>query len=208
MRPLTSLTNLTPNQVISNASQAGCIPVGNYKGSPAFWDLDKAVNQPLVLVEEKYILGILDGRTEDTDLQTQAVTLAEAIGTIHSATLTVPAGEVWFVNAIETVVPASGGANLITANWRCNLWTDLIGALAAGQNFHGADYSPGAGGGTDWAEFNPVTVILAVTNKPVALRLAAGTILTFTFINTVAVSAGTVNCISRVYGYKGKVLVA
>ena len=209
VQPMT-LTSLTPASVTAGlkSNQLGFLPIGNYKGAAAFWDLDKANNQPLVLAESLHILGCLDGREEDYDLQTLAVTLAEAIGTVHNATLTVPAGQVWFITGVETVIPASGGANIITANWRCNLWTDRVAAAAAGQTRHAADINFGAGGGTQFDEFGVLAVWWVLDNKPVALRLPAGAILTCTFTNTVAVAAGTVNCIFRIYGYIGKLLVA
>ncbi len=203
--PMQTLAGLTIASALQN--RIASYLLGGYKGQSAFVDLDKLVNQPLVLSEKAHILGILDGREEDYDLQTQSVTLAEAIGTPHSASITVPSGEVWYVNAIENVSPASGGANIVTVNWRCSLWTDRIAGLSAGQTFHAADINLGVGGGTQWDEFGVIPLLWAATNKPETLRLPAGTVLTFTFTNTVAVAAGTVNCISRVYGYIGKALV-
>lgn len=200
------LANARPQDL--TGPKPGVVPIGVYKGQATFWDLDKANNQPLVWAEQQHILGILDGREEDYDLQTLAVTVGEAIGTPHTASLTVPAGVVWFLNAIETVIPASGGANIIIANWRCNLWADRLANAAAGQLFHAADINFGVGGGTQWDEFGVIPLLWAATNKPVALRLPAGAILTVTFTNTVAVAAATVNCLFRVYGYVGKALVA
>ncbi|MFW6125484.1 MAG: hypothetical protein ACOC58_00100 [Chloroflexota bacterium] len=203
--PLTSIVNLGPSEV--SARGLGAVSIGVYKGNAAFWDLDKAVVQPLVEAERLHILGILDGREEDYDLQTLAVAAAEAIGTAHTAKLTVPTGEVWFLNAVETVIPASGGANIITANWYCGLWTDRLGALGYGQPFHGAALDFGVGGGTQWDEFTEPANWWAATNKPQALRLPAGAELTVVFTNTTAVAAAAVNCIFRVYGWIGKTLV-
>ena len=208
--PLQTLTLLTPAQATDgrSAGSLGYLPIGNYKGNAAFTDLDKAVNQPLVNAEKAHILGILDGREEDYDLQTLAVTLAEAIGAVHTAALTVPAGAVWFVHAIRTTLPASGGANIVTANWACSLWTDRLAAATTGQTYHGAALNFGAAGGVQLDEFNEAGLIIGVANKPTLLRLPAGAILTITFTNTVAVAAGTVNCTFEVEGYVGKVLVA
>jgi len=205
------LTTLTPASVTQGRATNtwGVIPIGNYKGAAAFIDLDKLANQPLVLAEQLHILGILDGREEDYDLQTITTVLAEAIGTIHTAQLTVPAGVVWLLNAVEMVVPASGGANAITANWRCSLWTDrALIPSPNGQAFHAADFNPGVGGGTQWDEFGVIPLLWAATNKPATLRLPGGTVLTVTFTNTLAVAAAAVNCLFRVYGYIGKALVA
>ena len=205
------LTSLTPASVTQGraANQWGIIPIGAYKGAAAFFDLDKMANQPLVWAEQQHILGILDGREEDYDLQTLATIAAEAIGTVHTAQLTVPAGVVWFLNAVELVVPASGGGNAITANWRCSLWPDRsLVPCPNGQAFHPADYNPGAGGGTQWDEFGVICLAWAVDNKQSLLRLPAGAVLTVTFTNTLAVAAAAVNCIFRVYGFIGKLLVA
>ena len=205
------LTTLTPASVTQGRATNtwGVIPIGNYKGAAAFIDLDKLANQPLVLAEQLHILGILDGREEDYDLQTITTVLAEAIGTIHTAQLTVPAGVVWLLNAVEMVVPASGGANAITANWRCSLWTDrALIPSPNGQAFHAADFNPGVGGGTQWDEFGVIPLLWAATNKPQTLRLPGGTVLTVSFTNTLAVAAAAVNCLFRVYGYIGKALVA
>ena len=206
----TTLTNLTPALVTSGTpyTQLGSLPIGYYKGAAAFWDLDLAVNQPNVLAERQHILGNLDGREEDYDLQTLAITLAEAIGTAHVATLTVPAGEVWFVNSVLTTIPASGGANVITANWNCSLWTDRVGTAAAGQPFHPVPFNFGVGGGAQQDEFQAPGPVWLITNKSVELRLPAGTIITVSFLNTVAVAAATVAATFQLYGWVGKTLVA
>ena len=208
VQPLTTISSLTPAGVIPNATSAGVIPVGNYKGVPAFWDLDKAVNQPLVNVEQQHILGILDGRQANYDLINLAITLAEAIGTTHTGTLTVPAGQVWYVNAITMTIPASGGANQITGQWFCSLWTDRVNANANGQPYQAAAYNPGVLGGNQIDEFGSWTTLLAVTNKTPLLRLPAGAILTFIAINTVAVAAATVAATLTVNGFVGKPLVS
>ena len=201
------LAGLTVAQALQN--RLGVYILGGYKGQTVFADLDKLVNQPLVWAEQQHILGILDGREEDYDLQTLATVLGEAIGTPHTAQLTVPSGQVWYVHAIETVIPASLGANIITANWRCNLWTDRAAIPSTnGQAFHAADLNFGVGGGTQWDEFGVIPLLWAATNKPVSLRLPGGAILTVTFTNTVAVAAAAVNCLFRIYGYVAKALVA
>lgn len=208
--PAQTLVSLTPGDVTGGTAidNLGVIPLGVYKGEAAFWDLDKLVNQPLASIEKQHVLGVLDGREEDYDLQTLAIVLAEAIGTAHMAQLTVPTDEVWFVNAVETVVPASGGANIITANWYCSMWTDRLGALGYGQPFHGAALNFGAGGGTQWDEFGVIPLLWAATNKPETLRLPSGTVLTVIFTNTGVVAAAAANCLFRAYGYVGRKLVA
>ncbi len=211
IRPATTVAySLSPANAVESRARGslGVLPIGYYKGEPRFWDLDLAVNQPNVWAEQQHILGMLDGREEDHDLQTLAITLAEAIGTTHSAALTVPTGEVWYITGVEGIIPASGGANIIDFNWRCSLWPDRVATPnVAGQTRHAVNVNFGAGGGTQFDEFGVLAVWWVLTNKPVALRLPAGESVACTFTNTGVVAAATVNCLFRLNGYIGKTLV-
>lgn len=186
----------------------GVMPIGDYKGAAAILDLDLLVKQPLVLAEQLHILGVLDGREEDYDLQTLQIAVGAAINTAVTGEITVPSDEVWYINAIEGVIPASGGANIITYNWHCSLWADrAVTPSPYGQPFHAAAVDLGVGGGTQWDEFTSPANWWAATNKPILLRLPAGATLTAVFTNTNAVAAATVSCIFRIYGFIGKALV-
>jgi len=206
---LQTLVNLTPAQVTqgTNFSRLGYLPIGVYKGSPAFVDLDKLANQPLVQAEMLHILGLLDGREEDYDLQTLTIANGTAAGAAVRGQLTVPSGELWFLNAVEMVLPADAGGTP-TMNWQCSLWTDRVGESVYGQPFHAnaLDFSPG--GGTQWDEFTYPGNFWAATNKPQLLRLPAGTVITFTATNTIAAATADMQCIGRLYGFIGKPLVA
>jgi len=211
IRPLTTLSSVTPADVTGgvNLSQLGSLPIGNYKGIPAFWDLDKAVNQPLVLAEQQHILGVLDGREEDYDLQTVGVVLAEAIGTAHVAALIVPAGQVWYINSVLMTHAGTGGASAVTGNWYCSLWTDRLGALGYGQAYHAAAVNPGAGAAMAQVDdFWCTAPVLGVANKAVMLRAPAGTTFTVVFTTQLAVAALAINCTLQLMGYIGKTLVA
>ena len=210
LRPLTSLTNLTPATVTGGIAinSLGHIPIGVYKGAAAFWDLDKAVNQPLVTAEQQYILGILSGREEDYDLQTAAIVLAEAIGTAHTLTLTVPTGELWYVQGIETTVPASGGVSQYGTNWYCSMWTDRVGALGFGQPFWGAEQLHAVGGANTFDEFGVAPLAFAVANKQAVLRAPAGTEFTFVVTTRTLACDLAVAVTWQVWGYLGKLLVA
>lgn len=210
IKPLTTtLTNLTPALVTAGTpyTKLGNLPIGYYKGSAAFWDLNLAVNEPNVQAEKKHILGILDGREEDYDLQTLGITAGEAIGTLHSATLTVPVGEVWFINVVRGVVPATVTSTVLF-NWWCNSWTDRIASAAAGQPFYTAAQTGVAGGGiyTYDTEFSAQAAVWNVLFKDVSLRLPAGTILTCVFTTATAVGEA-INCTFQLFGYIGKTLV-
>ncbi len=211
LRPLTTITNLTPATVTGgvNINALGRLPIGVYKGAAAFWDLDKAVNQPLVQAEQQHILGILDGREAAYDLAQVAVIAADPIGTAHTGTITVPTGELWYVNAVEGFSPANGALAQVGYNWYCSLWTDRVGALGHGQAFHGAEQLSAVNTAqTITDDFHYTGALWAVTNKPVMLRLPAGTVLTAIFTTRTAVSTPAIACTFSVFGYMAKILVA
>ena len=188
----------------------GVIPIGDYKGVAAALDLDLLVKQPLVSAEEKHILGILDGREEDYDLQTLTTVVAAAIGTVITGTLTVPVGEVWFINAIETVVNAVGAANGLVGNWLCSLWPDRAATPnPAGQAFHPVAGLIAAAGAatTTLDEFGPIATAWVVTNKVPLLRLPAGTFITFALATTTAPVDVAASSTLKLYGSVGKALV-
>ncbi len=211
IRPLTTLTNLTPATVTGGVAinALGRLPIGVYKGAAAFWDLDKAVNQPLVQAEQQHILGILSGREAAYDLVNIAIAAADPIGTSHTGTITVPTGELWFVNAVEGYSPANGAGAQVGFNWYCSLWTDRVGALGHGQAFHGAEQVSAINTAqTITDDFHYVGAVWAVTNKPVMLRLPAGTVLTAIFTTRGGATVPATPCTFSVFGYMGKILVA
>ena len=207
--PLQALTSVNPLTATEGRSRGslGVLPIGYYRGEAAFWDLDKAVAQPLVHAEQLHILGLLDGREEDYDLQTLTIPNGAAVGAVLTGELEVPSGEVWFISAIEMVLPADAGGTP-TMNWHCDLWTSRLATPSPyGQAFHNNAVNLSPGGGTNWDEFTYPGNWWAATNKQVPLRLPAGTKLTFVATNTVAVATGAMNCIGRIYGWIGKKLV-
>lgn len=193
----------------------GVIPIGDYKGVAALLDLDLLVNQPLVNVEQQYIDGILSGREAGYDLATIIVPVTAIAGTLLSASLTVPDGELWYINAVSMVCPGDATAGF-TMNWHCSLWTDRIGA-AAGQPFRSAAAAlaginthtgPGGGAINQLDEFGPVATAWTIENKVPLLRLPAGTVITFTVLTDTALPTVATTCTLGLYGAMGKVLVA
>jgi len=209
IHPMSTLTSLTPAMVTGGipVNQIGNLPIGYYRGAAAFWDLDYAVKQPLVWAEQQHILGILSGREEDYDLQTVGVVLAEVIGTAHIAQLTVPTGELWFVQGIETTIPASGGVSQYGTNWYCSLWTDRVGALGYGQPFWGVEQLSAVGGSNWFDEFGVAPNIFAVSNKQAVLRAPAGTVFTFIVTTRTLACDLALNVAFQVWGFLGKALV-
>ena len=126
--------------------------IGKYKGVPASLDIDTLV-EPLVQAEQLHILGILDGRVEGHDLVTVTIPLGALANATLTGTLPVPAGEVWFINAVRMVTPADNGGSP-TVNWHCSLWPDPAATPSAfGQPFHAVPINFTPGGGTQWDEF-------------------------------------------------------
>jgi len=211
IRPMTSLTNLTPAMVTGgqNVGLLGSLPIGYYKGSAAFWDLNLAVNEPNVQAEWQHILGILDGREEDYDLQTVSLAALAATGTTATGTLTVPTGEVWYVSTVELFSPALGAGCQVGANWYCSMWTDRVGSLGHGQPYHAAEQLSGLNAAqTVTDDFWYTAPILGVGNKATMLRLPAGTVLTATFAVRTLAAVNTIACTMIVRGSIGKPLVA
>ncbi len=202
------LSGLTVAQAMQN--RLGVYMLGGYKGQTVFVDLDKLVNEPLVDVEMKHILGILDGREEDYDLKTLTPAIASPIGTALSGSLTVPAGQVWYINAVQIKLDTTGAAHGLVGNWRCSLWPDRAATPSeAGQPFHATDLVQAANGTTTWLdEFGPIAVTWQITNKTPLLRLPAGTMITFTLVTTTAIVDLAVANTLKLYGFVGKKLVA
>ncbi len=189
----------------------GVIPMGDYKGYGALWDIDLAVKQPLVAAEQLHILGILDGRLEGHDLVTVTIPNGALANAVFRGSLVVPAGQVWFVTAVETVTPADDGGTP-AINWACSLWTDPAATPdPAGQPFHAIPKSATPAGDTFLDEFHWTAMrdLAAVveTNKPVALRLPAGAVITAIATNLTLPATGDMDCTLALYGYIGRPLV-
>jgi len=225
VKPMTTLTSLTPALVTSGTpyGQLGILPIGYYKGSAAFWDLNLAVNEPNVYAEQQYIEGILSGREAGYDLVTINVPALTAAAIQLTGTLTVPTGELWYVNAISMNCAGDPTAGF-TMNWYNSMWTDRVGALGFGQPFHSPAHAlanlvdplnalathvgPGGGAVNQSDEFGQVATVWLITNKVPLLRLPAGTVITFTvLVDTAPVTAITA-CTLGVFGSVGKILVA
>ena len=195
----------------AQAQQAfnGVFIIGKHEGAPVILDITTLI-EPLVLAEQLHILGVLDGREEDYDLQTIRIPNGAAIGASVKERLTVPATDgVWFITAVELITPADQGGTP-TLNWRCSLWADRATTPDTdGQAFRrsGQEFSASPGGGTGYDEFVPPANWWAARNKPVMLRLPAGAVITAVATNTVAAATANMDCTLRLYGFIGKALV-
>jgi hypothetical protein len=183
----------------------GVIPIGDYKGVAAILDLDKLVVQPLVWPEQLHILGNLDGATEDTDLQTITVPAGALATAVVGETLTVPAGEVWYINAVVGTCLADATGTIVY-NWRCSLFPDALGSPLGGVYHTNWIATPL---GPQFDEFSAIATLFAVGNKPIPLRLPAGATITGQLMNAAGAAAATgVAGTLQLYGWRGKALVA
>ena len=189
------LTTLTPAAVTGGraVNTLGVIPVGNYKGVAAFIDLDKLVNQPLVLAEKAYALDRLDSR----DGINVTVPNLTALAAIITGEIAVPAGEVWYLNRLSVVCPAADATG--TASF--NILVSSFPKTAAGGD---KPYLPAnvtaMGANTDCD-------LPAQGQLGEELRLVGGDKLTLQLTVTVAFTADKVFRLN-VWGRKGKPLVA
>jgi len=103
MSPLQVAYNLTPQAATAGraAGSLGVVPIGNYRGGVAFWDLDKAVVQPLILAEKQWTLDRVDPRN---GYVTITVPIGTAVGSSITGEIVVPTGEVWYLCEHEILI--------------------------------------------------------------------------------------------------------
>jgi hypothetical protein len=182
-------------------------PLGVYDSVTGYWvGLPiQALTEALVWGEQLHIIGNLDGGTEDTDLQTITVAAGAVAGTVVTETLTVPSGEVWFINAVVGTCLADA-TGTIQYNWRCSLFPDAAGS-ALGGVYHTAWLATPLGPAFD--EFSNIATLFAVNNKPVPLRLGPGETISGQLMNAAGAAAATgVAGTMQLFGWKGKYLVS
>jgi len=186
----------------------GTIPIGDYKGVAAAFDLDALTKQPLVNAEKQHIMGILDGREADYDLS--SITLAAGIaGIFATGSLTVPLGEVWYINTVQLFHPSLGAGNQGGANWHCSLWTDRAATPStAGQPFHSAaQVSLVNSNQTVTDDFWTDAPFLGIGHKDVMLRAPGGTVFTAVFSVAVGTLLAAITCTMSLHGFVAKPLV-
>jgi len=208
---------ITPQQILQ-ALQAGSItiaqaqqmfngvmPIGDYKGIAAIFDLDLLVNQPLVQAERLYALDKLDAR----DIVTAAVPIGTLLAAVIRARSTaVPVGEVWYINRATINIPAQTGAEgIVQANFRISSWAipDVRAGLVADAD--GRAYWP--------ADLGTAAVDAFVVDFPAQgelgeeLRLVAGDVITLVAtVTTANIATVAKDTTLTFWGRKGKLLVA
>ncbi|HCP60319.1 MAG TPA: hypothetical protein DIT43_01915 [Dehalococcoidia bacterium] len=94
----------TGNITTAQAQQMfnGIMPIGDYKGIAALYDIDKQVIQPLILAEKQWTLDKVDPRNGGCSL---TVPIGTAVDDSVTEEIEVPAGEVWYLCEHEIRVP-------------------------------------------------------------------------------------------------------
>jgi len=200
------IVSLTPTEATRGRapSTLGYLPIGNYKGAPAFLDLDKLVNQPLVQAERLYALDRLDAR----DIITATIPNASPLNTSIRARLgPVPSDEVWFLNRLVLVSPVALVTEVIQVNCRVSIWAvpDVRGGATVDPD--GRSYWP--------ADQGTVALDTYIVDLPAQgelgeeLRLPPGGVVTLVATLTAgAPSTGALDATLTPFGRKGKLLVA
>ena len=203
------LTSLTPAAVTGGTpvNQLGFIPIGNYKGAAAFFDLNLLVNEPLIWAEKQWTQDIVDSRNG-------FVTIVVPIGTLAGAsvtgTITVPAGAIWYLGTHRLLIHqaaalTAGGlvVNFLVSSFPKTLagadkaYLDAERALARTQ----AQIAAG--------DFDLTTQFQAGDELGVPLRLVGGDVLTLVATVATAATVGAAITVDlTVYGRVGKSLVA
>ncbi len=192
-----ALSEVTPEQATAKNGPLGVLPLGKYKTKVAFWDLDKAVNQPLVLVEKAHALNKLDDRNV-VDVKIGA---GAAIGQSGRDKHTVPAGKVHFINRLVANAPAAdGGGAFLTVNVRVSIWPDTATTPDTdGKSYWTTDKEP---------KGTPVTLDLPAQGElGEELRLPAGSTLTLVATVKGAALAADTTATLIPYGREANALV-
>jgi len=205
IHPFSTITNLTP--LTASVAKLGFLPIGNYKGAAAFFDLDKLANQPLVQAERLYALDRIDAR----DVVTATLLANSLVGTVVRArSVAVPAGEVWFINRITLVSPAQIAAEAIAqVNFRISTWAIPDARAGITPDADGRSYLPVDLGTAALDGF--IEDLPAQGELGEELRLTAGAVITLVATATgaaVGVAAAGIVCTLTMEGRKGKLLVA
>lgn len=171
----------------------GVYLLGGYKGETAFVDLDKLVNQPLILAEKAYCLDRIDSRKKVT----VTVESGAEVGDVKSGQIAVPAGEVWYLNRLGITCPAAGADGTVGFTILVSPWPKTD-----------------SGGDKPYYASNQVAMgTTTLIDLPAQgqlgeeLRLVGGDKLTLQLTVTVAFTADK-DFVLTPYGRKGKVLVA
>lgn len=206
---------ITPKQLVTVTIPplaASTLLIAGYDhrdGSLRVFDVGALAEQQ-ALAEAVHILGKLDTR----NTVTATIAAGSAVGSTQTATITVPSGEVWLIQALQMITPAQTVGDIVQGNIRISRWPDIAATPdPAGQAFWAANLGTGVGppGDTYDAEFGMSANWLPFGNalpSIYGLRLEAGDIITLVATLTGAVAGGALATTLTPFGFKGKLLLA
>jgi hypothetical protein len=150
--------------------------------------------------------GKLDGR----NTVTATIAAGSAVGVTAEAALSVPSGELWFIQALEIVSPpecAPGQGQIVTVNFRISAWPDDDDSNEDGKLFWETARGTIATD-TYWQEFFASGPWGDPENLDVPLRLVAADYITLIATLTGAAATAAMSATLTPYGYKAVVLGA
>jgi hypothetical protein len=187
-----SIPPLAPNSVLVAGYDAK-------DGSLRLVNLD-TLRQLQVLAERLHALDRVDSRNAQV---TATIAAGSAVGASARGSITVPAGEVWFINRIRHVSPAESGVgvgDIVQTNVRISKWTDP-GGDTDGKAYNAAAIGTAAEDTTD--EDLPAQGELGEE-----LRLDPGDVVTLVATLTGAAAGADLTATLTLFGRRGKLLVS
>jgi len=147
------------------------------------------------------------GKLDTRNTVTATLAATAVIGDIATAVLTVPAGELWFIQALELTSPpqTAGGGQIVLVNWRISSWPDDDGSNAAGKLF----WSIGRGTvalDTYWCEFFAEAPLMSEENLSTPIRMIGGDKITLYATLTGANCTAALSATLTPFGYKATLL--
>jgi len=142
-----------------------------------------------------------EDRIDDRQRVQATIASGSAVGASASAQITVPSGEVWYLNRLELVSPAGSGpgvGDIVQVNVRVSRWPD-----PAGDPNGRAYFSSNQG----TAAADTFTIDLPAQGElGEELRLVGGDVLTLVAVLTGAAAGADLTASLTPYGRKGKLL--
>jgi len=147
------------------------------------------------------------GKLDTRNTVTATLAATAVIGDIATAVLTVPAGELWFIQdlIVESPPQTGAGGQIVTVNFRISNWPDDDDSNSAGKLF----WSTARGTvelDTYPVEFYAGAPIFDLENIGTPLRLVGGDKITLYATLTAANCTAALSATLTPYGYKATLL--
>lgn len=148
--------------------------------------------------------GDMIGKLDSRDAATATIAAAAAVGTIATATITVPSGELWFVQEVDVLIPVDA-TGVITANFCFSTWTQADACTTCW--YWAADKALENGFAETFdAEFYTGAPLCDKEYMDVPQRLVAGDSIILQATLITAVPTLAMNTVITPFGYRAKIL--